>query len=128
MQHGGPKLGRTRPRAGVTSVVQRGTPLPRPAPSTIFKPLAEGGVLFSTSTEVYFGVNVIGARIWELLPPATATFEELCATLAAQYHDVSEAQIRRDVKAFLDDLLSNDLVVAAPKDDEADPSVSDRSP
>jgi hypothetical protein len=110
------------------TVVQHGTPLPRPAPSTIFKPLAEGGVLFSTSTEVYFGVNVIGARIWELLPPATATFEELCATLAGQYHDVSEAQIRRDVKAFLDDLLANDLVVAPRADDDANPTISRRAP
>jgi coenzyme PQQ synthesis protein D (PqqD) len=108
-------------------LVHRGTPLPSPAPSTIFKPLAEGGVLFSTSTEVYFGVNVIGARIWELLPPATATFEELCTTLASQYHDVSEAQIRRDVKAFLDDLLSNDLVVATKEDDDANPPVSERA-
>ena len=110
------------------SVVQHGTPLPRPAPTTIFKPLAEGGVLFSTSTEVYFGVNVIGARIWELLPPATTTFEELCATLAAQYHDVSEAQIRRDVRAFLDDLLANDLVVAPREDDDTGRTESSRAP
>ena len=108
-------------------MVQRGTPLPLPAASTIFKPLAEGGVLFSTESEVYFGVNLIGARIWQLLPPVTTTFEELCAKLAAQYHDVSEAQIQRDVRRFLDDLISNALVVANSADDEADPSVSERA-
>jgi len=112
---------------GVTILAQRGTPLPLPAPATIFKPLAEGGVLFSTESEVYFGVNLIGARIWQLLPPVTATFEELCAKLAAQYHDVSEEQIQRDVRRFLDDLISNALVVVNSAHDEADPSVSERS-
>jgi hypothetical protein len=99
-------------------VAHRGTPLPTPAPSAIFKPLGEGGVLFSTDSEVYFGVNVIGARIWQLLPPATATYEELCAKLSAQYSDVSEAQIRRDVQKFLDDLIRNELVVAGRTGDD----------
>jgi hypothetical protein len=104
-------------------LAQRGTPLPVPAPSTIFKPLIEGGVLFSTESEVYFGVNVIGSRIWQLLPPVTSTFEELCGKLVAQYHDVTEAQIQRDVQKFLDDLLENDLVVASASDDDSGPPV-----
>ena len=111
---------------GETILAQHGTPLPVPAPSTIFKPLVEGGVLFSTESEVYFGVNVIGARIWQLLPPVTATFEELCAKLVAQYHDVTEAQIRQDVRKFLKDLLENDLVVAAVIDDQSGPSIPER--
>ncbi|MEP7343970.1 MAG: PqqD family protein [Gemmatimonadaceae bacterium] len=101
-------------------------PLPNPSPSAIFKPLAEGGVLFSTDTEVYFGVNIIGARIWELLPPATRTFDELCAVLAAQYSDVSSAQIQKDVRKFLDDLVENGLVVSAPSNATQDPRISER--
>lgn len=42
------------------------TPLPVPSPSAIFKPLPEGRVIFLTDTEVHFGVNTLGARIWEL--------------------------------------------------------------
>lgn len=98
-------------------MVDLNTPLPTPSASAIFKPLAEGGVLFSTETEVYFGVNVIGARIWELLPPASKTFGELCAALAAQYSDVSPAQIQKDVQKFLDDLIENGLVVSTPSED-----------
>jgi hypothetical protein len=84
--------------------------LPAPAKGAIFKRLPEGGVLFSTETEVYFGVGNVGARIWELLPPAYRTIDELVGVLAAQYRDVSASQIRSDVEAFLGELLANGLV------------------
>lgn len=67
-------------------------------------------MLFSTDTEVYFGVGVVGAAIWELLPPVTNTVEEMVATLSAKYRDVSASQIRADCDRFLDELLSNGLV------------------
>jgi len=85
--------------------------LPKPAESAIFRALPEGGVLFSTTSEVYFGVNMVGARIWELLPPVTRTFGELCAALAAEYSDVGADVIRGDASKFLEQLLSNGLVV-----------------
>jgi hypothetical protein len=86
------------------------TPLPTPASGAVFKRLPEGGVLFSTETEVYFGVGVVGAHIWELLPPATRTVEEMVSILCAKYHDVPASQIRADVERFLSELLSNGLV------------------
>lgn len=92
------------------------TALPAPASGAIFRRLPEGGVLFSTETEVYFGVGMVGARIWELLPPATRTIEEMVAILASKYHDVPADQIRVDVERFISELLANGLVahVAAP--------------
>lgn len=98
--------------------------LPRPVPGAVFKRLPEGGVLFSTETEVYFGVGVVGARIWELLPPATSTVDEMVAVLSAQYGDVSAEQIRQDVDRFLGELLDNGLVAAAPPDSVGGPPVS----
>lgn len=82
----------------------------------MFKRLHEGGVLFSTETEVYFEVGDVGARIWELLPPSSRTIDELVTVLAAQYHDVSASQIRSDVEEFVGELLANGLVAydAAP--------------
>ncbi|MBK8250914.1 MAG: PqqD family protein [Gemmatimonadetes bacterium] len=87
-----------------------GTPTPRPSPSAIFRTMAEGGVLFSSETEVYFGVNTVGAIIWELLPKAT-TVEQLCATLTERFHDVGPERIRHDVLSFISDLRANGLVV-----------------
>ena len=92
------------------------SPLPRPVPGAVFKRLPEGGVLFSTETEVYFGVGVVGARIWELLPPAAATLEEMVGRLATQFTDVSADKIRTDVVRFLDELLANGLVARSPLD------------
>ena len=89
---------------------EKNSSLPSPSPSAIFRRLPEGGVLFSTETEVYFGVGVVGARIWELLPPATRTVEEMVTILSSQYHDVPASQIRADVERFLTELLSNGLV------------------
>jgi hypothetical protein len=85
--------------------------LPRPSPTAIFKQLAEGAVLFSTSDEVYFGVNSVGARIWELLPPVTSTFTELVRELAKTYSDVDLERIRTDARKYLDELLASGLVI-----------------
>jgi hypothetical protein len=109
-------LHRTLPHAVIPSFSNAemapvdGTPLPSPASGAVFRRLPEGGVLFSTETEVYFGVGVVGAHIWELLPPATRTVEEMVAILGAKYNDVPIKQIRVDVEQFLAELLSNGLV------------------
>jgi hypothetical protein len=89
--------------------------LPRPKATVVFKQLDEGGVLLSTADEVYFGVNPVGARIWSLLPPATNTFDELCAVLGREYSDVSTDRLRHDAKAFLSDLIGAGLVIDAPR-------------
>jgi hypothetical protein len=95
--------------------------LPKRSESAIFRALPEGGVLFSTSSEVYFGVNQVGARIWELLPPVTRTFDELCAALLAEYSDVGREVIEGDARRFLEQLLSNGLVLPhGPEDAPSD--------
>ena len=96
--------------AGTEMSSAAGTPLPKPVSGAVFKRLPEGGVLFSTETEVYFGVGIVGAHIWELLPPATHTLEEMVSQLGAKYNDVPINQIRVDVERFLSELLSNGLV------------------
>lgn len=81
-------------------------------------------MIFSTVTEVYFGVGDVGARIWELLPPKSTSVGELVAVLASQYHDVSASQIRSDVERFLAELLANGLVAYAASPPARDGSVS----
>jgi Coenzyme PQQ synthesis protein D (PqqD) len=89
--------------------------LPVPAATTIFRPLPEGGVLFSTASEVYFGVNAVGARLWQLLPPICAGFRELCDTVAAEYPDAPRTLIENDARKFVDALLANGLAVEVGK-------------
>ena len=79
-------------------------------PKVFVKSMCDGAVLFSTDNEVYFGLNSVGARVWELLPPVCSTFDELCTRLAAEYTDVDRSIIETDVKELLADLTSHKLV------------------
>lgn len=88
--------------------------LPTRNPKVIFKALATGAVLYSTEEEVYFGLNPVGVRVWELLPPAHQTLDEVCRVLAAEYPEVGEDVIRTDVKELIDELLKLGLVHATP--------------
>jgi hypothetical protein len=90
--------------------------LPEPATHVIFRRLPEGGVIYSTESEIYFGLNDVGARIWELLPPAASTFREMCSALERAFPDATAALIRRDVTRYLDELVANALVVPASGD------------
>lgn len=99
--------------------------LPVANPKVIFKALSDGAVLFSSEDEVYFGLNTVGARVWELLPPVTSTFDELCTTIAAQYPDVDPQMIRDDVRDLLAELASHRLVLP-PRSGQSDEQSDER--
>ena len=84
--------------------------LPHPLPTVVFKDLPEGGILFCTATETYFGLNPIGVRIWRLLPPACESEGELVARIASEHPEVDVDIIAQDVRQLVSDLLGNGLV------------------
>ena len=84
--------------------------LPVAEPSVIFQKVADGAVLFAPSTEIYFGLNEVGARVWQLLPPASRTLDEVCAALSAAYPAIPVETIRQDVDELLADLAKEGLV------------------
>lgn len=84
--------------------------LPRPRSSVIYRDLPEGAILFCTATEVYYSLNPIGARIWQLLPPVCTTEEEVVARLSESYPETNLGKISADVRRLLDDLAGNGLV------------------
>jgi hypothetical protein len=86
------------------------TMLPTANPDVIFQDLDDGAVLFDPTKEVYFGLNRAGARIWQLLPPARTSLDEVVAALAAEYPEVSEAVLREDAAELLRDLTAQGLV------------------
>jgi hypothetical protein len=85
--------------------------LPTRNPKIIFKALATGAVLYSPDEEVYFGLNPVGVRVWELLPPAQQQLDDVCRVLAAEYPDAGEEVIRADVTELLEELTKLGLVV-----------------
>lgn len=86
--------------------------LPSPLPTVVFQRIDDGAVLFSPATEVYFGLNEVGARVWQLLPPTSSSLDELCAALGEEYPDVEAAVIRQDVSDLLAELAKEGLVAA----------------
>ncbi len=79
-------------------------------PKVIYRSLPDGAVLFSTVDEVYFGLNSVAARVWELLPPATRSLDELCDRLQPDYPDVAPEVLRGDVRALLHELADFGLI------------------
>lgn len=84
--------------------------LPNRVATVVFQRIDEGAVLFAPSTEIYFGLNEVGARVWELLPPACSSLDDVCAQLASAYPDVPGDVLRTDVEELLAQLLAEGLV------------------
>ena len=84
--------------------------LPVRNPDVVYRTVDGGAVLLDTGQEVYYGLNAVGAYIWEHLPPVFQTLEELSASLSAVYPEVAVETIRTDARELLDDLFANGLV------------------
>lgn len=74
-------------------------------------PVADGAVLLHTGQEIYFGLNTVGARIWDLLRPDVTDIGSVCATLGEMYPEVDAAELHNDVAELLAALESNGLVL-----------------
>lgn len=85
--------------------------LPSANPAVLFQRLDDGAVLFSPTSEQYFGLNEVGARIWTLLPPVTTSLDQLVQRLADTYPEAPVATMRADAEQLLGSLLEADLVL-----------------
>lgn len=88
---------------------QQHDPLPSAHPDVIFQRLGDEAVLYHPTKEVYYGLNAVGARVWELLPTCPS-YGSLCSELSIEYPDAPSTVISHDVAELLDEFLSNDLV------------------
>ena len=86
--------------------------LPRPHPAVTAQTVSDGSVLLHMETEIYFGLNSVGTKVWELLPPECTELEELCRRLADTYPDVEPEMLRQDVAELLEMLQENELVLS----------------
>ena len=91
--------------------------LPQPHPAVIFKPVSEGAVLLHTESEIYFGLNPVGAQIWELVADGCGNLDELVGQVSQVYPDVPADVIRSDVRSLLSELEENGLLVPAGNDE-----------
>jgi len=93
------------------SFTNRDMLLPKAHPDVVYCAVEDGAVLLLTSDEVYFGLNEVGALVWELLPPKTQDFDDLCQQLGERYPEAAPSDIRSDVEELLAQLKEQGLVV-----------------
>jgi len=80
----------------------------RAADHVVAKLVGDELVLLDYEEEVYYGLDPIGARIWELLNSGR-TLGEIIDTLLAEY-DVTRDALAADVERVVGDLETNGLL------------------
>lgn len=91
--------------------------LPRrviPAPDVLFRELEGEAVMLDLGSERYYGLDEVGARIWQLLEEHHDV-ETVITQMLAEY-EVDEEQLRRDLAQLIDNLADAGLVTI--EDDE----------
>ncbi|MGZ8158157.1 MAG: lasso peptide biosynthesis PqqD family chaperone [Methylobacter sp.] len=68
-------------------------------------------VMMSIERGEYFGIGGVGPRIWELLAEPN-TIGQLVDAICAEY-DINETTCQADIIAFVEQLLTNELVCLA---------------
>jgi hypothetical protein len=79
------------------------------AGNVLFRDVGNEAVLLNLATSSYFGLNEIGARVWRLLASG-ASLAGVLEALQSEY-DVPEEQLRRDLRALVDELVAEKLLV-----------------
>ena len=77
-------------------------------PQVLVNPVDEELVILDLTSGTYFGLNPVGAQIWQFLS-AGKTLAETCKAMVENY-DVSPSEIERDVVHLINELLSKNLV------------------
>ena len=66
--------------------------------------MEDGAVLYCVESEIYFGLNAVGLRIWSFMEQTGGTLEELVLHIQSEFPGVPPDAIRNDVLEFLDEL------------------------
>src|SRR5215471_2029746 len=81
--------------------------------SAVYAALDDGAVLLDTDSGVYYGLDPVGTRIWELVGTSDgASEEQIVRELSADYA-VDEHRLRADVSEFLAALEARGLLSRA---------------
>lgn len=65
-------------------------------------------VILDLATGTYFGLDAVGARIWQIMAEG-GTLGQVCEGMLAEY-EVTRADIERDVLALVQSLLERKLI------------------
>lgn len=77
----------------------------------IARQVGEETVMLDLANGTYFGLDPVGARMWQLLVEGK-TLAEVCDIMVDEY-DVARDQIERDLLSLVENLVTHGLIVTA---------------
>jgi coenzyme PQQ synthesis protein D (PqqD) len=80
----------------------------RVAPDVLFRMVSDEAILVNLNTEVYLGLNPVGARMWSALNDAPSIAAAYQALLSE--YDVEPERLRADLEELLGQLLGQKLI------------------
>jgi hypothetical protein len=80
----------------------------RVAPDVLFRMVSDEAILVNLNTEVYLGLNPVGARMWSALTDAPS-IDAAYQTLLAEY-EVEPTRLRADLEELLGQLIGQKLI------------------
>lgn len=80
----------------------------RVSDQVVFKPVGEELVLLDFQSGMYYGLDPVGVRIWQLLA-GSRPLGEIADMLLGEY-DVPRADLERDIDALVEELERRGLV------------------
>lgn len=84
------------------------------APDQVSSDLDGEAVILNLSSGVYFGLDPVGARVWELLQERR-TVGDICATMRGEF-DVEPERCERELMDLLEQMRTEGLVDVASAD------------
>jgi len=75
----------------------------------VFRVLGDEAVILNLSTGIYFGLDTVGTRMWQLISEYGST-EKAGEALLAEY-EVEEGQLRRDLDLLIQQLKDKGLLI-----------------
>ncbi|WP_149242728.1 PqqD family protein [Dyadobacter sp. 32] len=71
--------------------------------------VAEEIVILNHNKGAYYGLDEVGALVWDSLEKGPQTIESLCEMVSGEY-EIDAATCKADIDALLSDLISEKLV------------------
>jgi hypothetical protein len=83
------------------------------SPDVLVRAVGDETVLLNLATEIYFGMDPVGTRMWQLLIESDSIASARDALLAE--YEVDSDALQRDLEAFIGELVAQKLVSLAPR-------------
>ncbi len=80
----------------------------KPAPDVMLSTVDDGAVLLHLKHGIYFGLNPVGADIWDMLNKGLGA--EACVAQLTESYDIDTAAASGDYQALIGELLEQGLI------------------